>query len=134
MYSESRCWRAKTGMCARLRPNLLASARSDRGSAERPRGVATSGVSAVAAAGRRPHDVVSRFFAPGSGIPEDPTTGSLHCILSPLFAAKLGRARLRFHQAYPGRGGDLDCELRGERVLIGGSAVTVAESRLRFDF
>jgi PhzF family phenazine biosynthesis protein len=78
-----------------------------------------------------PYDVVSRFFAPGSGIPEDPTTGSLHCILAPLFADKLGRARLAFHQAYPGRGGDLVCELRGERVLIEGRAVTVAESRLR---
>ena len=88
------------------------------------------GVSALAAPGQA-FDVVSRFFAPGSGIPEDPTTGSLHCTLMPLFAEKLGRSRLRFHQAYPGRGGDLTCELRGERVLIEGRAVTVAESRLR---
>jgi PhzF family phenazine biosynthesis protein len=88
------------------------------------------GVSALAASGA-PYDVVSRFFAPGSGIPEDPATGSLHCILAPLFAEKLGRARLAFHQAYPGRGGDLVCEARGERVLIEGRAVTVAESRLR---
>jgi PhzF family phenazine biosynthesis protein len=77
------------------------------------------------------YDVVDRFFAPGSGIPEDPTTGSLHCILAPLYAEKLGRARVTFHQAYPGRGGDLDCEMRGDRVLIGGRAVTVVESRLR---
>jgi PhzF family phenazine biosynthesis protein len=76
-------------------------------------------------------DVVSRFFAPGSGIAEDPTTGSLHCSLAPLFAGKLGRPRLAFHQAYPGRGGDLVCEVRGERVWIEGAAVTVAESRLR---
>lgn len=88
------------------------------------------GFSALAAPGQS-YDVVSRFFAPGSGIPEDPTTGGLHCTLMPLFAEKLGRQRLRFHQAYPGRGGDLTCELRGERVLIGGRAVTVAESRLR---
>ena len=78
-----------------------------------------------------PYDVVDRFFAPGSGIPEDPATGSLHCLLAPLYAAKLGRARLRFHQAYPGRGGDLDCEHRGDRVLLRGQAVTVIESRLR---
>lgn len=78
-----------------------------------------------------PYDVVSRFFAPGSGIPEDPTTGSLHCILSPLYAEKLGRRTLRFHQAYPGRGGDLECEHRGERVLLRGQAVTVVEGRLR---
>jgi predicted PhzF superfamily epimerase YddE/YHI9 len=77
--------------------------------------------------------VVSRFFAPGSGIAEDPTTGSLHCILAPLFAHKLGRARLGFHQAYPGRGGDLVCEVRGERVLIEGRAVSLIESRLRLD-
>jgi PhzF family phenazine biosynthesis protein len=87
------------------------------------------GVAAPAAGGG--HDVVDRFFAPGSGIPEDPTTGSLHCILAPLFAERLGRARLRFHQAYPGRGGDLVCEARGERVLLGGHAITVLESRLR---
>lgn len=78
-----------------------------------------------------PYEVVSRFFAPGSGIPEDPATGSAHCILAPLYAEKLGRARNRFHQAYPGRGGDLDCELKGDRVILRGAAVTVVESRLR---
>lgn len=88
------------------------------------------GVAALADPGK-PYDVVSRFFAPGSGIPEDPATGSLHCILSPLFADKLGRARVTFHQAYPGRGGDLDCEVRGDRVLLRGRGVTVLESRLR---
>jgi PhzF family phenazine biosynthesis protein len=88
------------------------------------------GVAAIADAGR-PYDVVDRFFAPGSGIPEDPATGSLHCILSPLFSARMGRASLKFHQAYPGRGGDLECEHRGERVLIRGHATTVVEGRLR---
>ena len=88
------------------------------------------GVAALADPGRA-YDVVDRFFAPGSGIAEDPATGSLHCILAPLFAEKLGRPRVRFHQAYPGRGGDLDCEHRGERVLLRGGAVTVADSRLR---
>jgi PhzF family phenazine biosynthesis protein len=88
------------------------------------------GVAAVAAAGAT-YDVVSRFFAPGSGIPEDPATGSFHCILAPLFAHKLGRPRLSFHQAYPGRGGDLVCEARRDRVWIEGEAVTVVASRLR---
>ena len=78
-----------------------------------------------------PYDVVSRFFAPGSGISEDPATGSAHCLLSPLFSGKLGRARLKFHQAYPGRGGDIEAEHRGERVLLGGRAVTVLEGCLR---
>lgn len=78
-----------------------------------------------------PYNVVSRFFAPGSGIAEDPATGSAHCILAPLFSERLGKARLRYHQAYPGRGGDLECEVRGDRVLLVGGAVTVIESRLR---
>jgi PhzF family phenazine biosynthesis protein len=90
------------------------------------------GVAALADTGR-PYDVVDRFFAPGSGIPEDPTTGSLHCILTPLFADKLGRPNVTFHQAYPGRGGDLDCEHRGDRVLLRGQGVTVIESRLRIE-
>ncbi|WP_333588145.1 PhzF family phenazine biosynthesis protein [Phenylobacterium sp.] len=88
------------------------------------------GLSALAAPGGD-HQVVSRFFAPGSGIAEDPATGSLHCILAPLFAEKLGRPRLAFHQAYPGRGGDLDCEVVGDRVLLRGRAVTVIESQLK---
>lgn len=77
-----------------------------------------------------PH-VVSRFFAPGSGITEDPVTGSLHCILSPLFSALTGSATLHFHQAYPGRGGDVFCTLAGDRVLMEGQAVTVLQGMLR---
>ena len=94
------------------------------------RGRGNLGVAALASPGT-PYDVVSRFFAPGSGIDEDPATGSLHCILSPLFSAKLSRATLRLHQAYPGRGGDLECEAKAERVLLRGGAVTVQEGRLR---
>ena len=88
------------------------------------------GVVALADPGK-PYDVVSRFFAPGSGIPEDPATGSWHCIIAPLMADKLGRQPLKYHQAYPGRGGDLECEVRGDRVLLRGQAVTVIESNLR---
>jgi PhzF family phenazine biosynthesis protein len=93
-------------------------------------GAGMVGVTALADPGK-PYDVVSRFFAPGAGIPEDPATGSLHCLLSPLFNAKLGRATLRFHQACPGRGGDLECEHAGDRVLLRGAAATVLEGRLR---
>jgi PhzF family phenazine biosynthesis protein len=78
-----------------------------------------------------PHDMVSRFFAPGSGIAEDPATGSAHCILSPLFTIKRGRAKGQFFQAYPGRGGDIECELIGDRVMLRGQAVTVLEGVLR---
>jgi PhzF family phenazine biosynthesis protein len=77
------------------------------------------------------YDVIDRFFAPGSGIAEDPATGSAHCILAPLYADKLGRATIRFHQAFPGRGGDITTELRGDRVMLMGAAVTVVESTLR---
>lgn len=76
-------------------------------------------------------DVVSRFFAPGSGINEDPATGSAHCIIAPLFSGRLGRAHLRCHQSFPDRGGDIETELKGERVLLRGRAITVIESRLR---
>jgi len=110
-----------------LKPDLVALEKIS-GAATGGRG--NVGVAALAAPGGA-HDVIDRFFAPGSGIPEDPTTGSLHCILAPLFAEKLGRATVRFHQAYPGRGGDLECVVQGERVLIRGAAVTVAESVLR---
>ncbi len=107
----------------------------DLSALEKIAGEATGGrgnlsVAALADAGA-PYDVVSRFFAPGSGIPEDPATGSAHCILSPLWSAKLKRNVLTFHQAYPGRGGDLECELRGDRVLLRGQAVTVVEGVLR---
>jgi PhzF family phenazine biosynthesis protein len=76
-------------------------------------------------------DVVDRFFAPGSGIPEDPATGSAHCILAPLYAGKLGRPVVRFFQAYPGRGAEIETELRGDRVRLRGRAVTFAEARIR---
>jgi PhzF family phenazine biosynthesis protein len=77
------------------------------------------------------YDVVSRFFAPGFGIPEDPATGSSHCILSPMFSDKLERDHLRFHQAYPGRGGDLATQRIGPRVILAGLAVTVMDGVLR---
>ena len=76
-------------------------------------------------------DVIDRFFAPGCGVDEDPATGSAHCILGPLYADRLGRATVRFHQAFPGRGGDIETEAKGDRVLLRGRAVTVVESRLR---
>lgn len=76
-------------------------------------------------------DVVDRFFAPGCGVDEDPATGSAHCILGPLYADKLGRSTVRFRQVFPGRGGDIEAEARGDRVLLRGQAVTVIESRLR---
>jgi PhzF family phenazine biosynthesis protein len=76
-------------------------------------------------------DVVDRFFAPGSGVAEDPATGSAHCIVGPLYADKLGRDRVSFFQAYPGRGGDFETERREDRVLLRGQGFTTIESVLR---
>ena len=64
-------------------------------------------------------DFVSRFFAPQSGVAEDPVTGSAHCALTPYWSARLGKTRLTARQISP-RGGDLLVEDRGERTLISG--------------
>lgn len=69
-------------------------------------------------------DVVSRFFAPGAGIPEDPVTGAAHCVLGPYWAARLGRDTLACEQASP-RGGRLGVRVAGGRVHLTGRAVTV---------
>ncbi len=74
-------------------------------------------------------DVVSRVFVPGAGIDEDSVTGSAHAALTPLWAARLGRASFTAHQA-SARGGDLTCRLDGDRVWLGGHCVTVAEGTL----
>jgi PhzF family phenazine biosynthesis protein len=69
-------------------------------------------------------DFLSRFFAPAVGVDEDPVTGSAHCGLSPYWAAKLGRNELTGYQA-SARGGLVKTILQGDKVLLGGQAVTV---------
>jgi predicted PhzF superfamily epimerase YddE/YHI9 len=66
-------------------------------------------------------DFASRFFAPGVGVAEDPVTGSAHCTLIPYWAEKLGKNELYARQV-SSRGGELFCELAGDRVKIGGNA------------
>jgi predicted PhzF superfamily epimerase YddE/YHI9 len=73
----------------------------------------------IATARGRDCDFVSRFFAPGAGVPEDPVTGSAHCSLIPYWAAKLGKNTLRARQIST-RGGELFCQLKGDRVEIAG--------------
>jgi predicted PhzF superfamily epimerase YddE/YHI9 len=68
-------------------------------------------------------DFVSRFFAPASGIDEDPVTGSAHCALGPYWAERLGKASLVAYQA-SARGGVVRVRVDGERVQLGGQAVT----------
>ncbi len=67
-------------------------------------------------------DFVSRMFAPRIGIPEDPVTGAIHCSLIPYWAEQLGKTKL-FARQVSARGGELFCELAGDRVKIGGHAV-----------
>jgi len=74
-------------------------------------------------------DFVSRFFAPAVGVPEDPVTGSAHCTLVPYWAARLGRTSLRARQISP-RGGELWCELAGDRVRMSGHAVLYLEGTI----
>ncbi len=66
-----------------------------------------------------PYDFVSRFFAPGVGVPEDPVTGSMHATLTPFWAKRLGKKALRAYQASP-RGGDLRCTDEGDKVVLSG--------------
>jgi PhzF family phenazine biosynthesis protein len=74
-------------------------------------------------------DFVSRFFAPGAGIPEDPVTGSAHCNLIPYWAEKLGKNKLHAYQL-SSRHGEIWCELQGDRVLITGNAVTYLKGEI----
>ncbi len=67
-------------------------------------------------------DFVSRFFAPSKGVPEDPVTGSAHCTLIPYWSKRLGKTTLKARQVSR-RGGELECEDRGDRVRISGRAV-----------
>ncbi len=68
-------------------------------------------------------DFVSRFFAPQIGIPEDPVTGAAHSELTPYWAQRLGKTSFEARQVSP-RGGKLSCQLRGNRVILSGKAVT----------
>lgn len=102
----------------RLAPNLDALARVD-----------ARGVIVTSRADKGTYDFVSRFFAPQSGVPEDPVTGSAHCALTPYWSAKLGKKELVAYQASP-RGGELRLRLEGDRVRLGGQAVTVLRGEL----
>lgn len=74
-------------------------------------------------------DATSRFFAPGSGIDEDPATGSWHTMLARILAEHFGRPEARCYQAYPGRGAWVDVCLEADRCKLTGTAVTVIEGR-----
>lgn len=95
---------------AALRPDFSLLSRLDR-----------RGLIVTAPSGR--HDFVTRFFAPALGVPEDPVTGSAFTQLAPYWSRRLGKQRLQARQI-SARGGDVVCELSGDRVLISGTALT----------
>ncbi len=85
--------------------------------------IQATGIIVTAAAESAAADFVSRYFAPGCGVPEDPVTGSAHCTLMPYWSKHLGRKNLTALQLSK-RGGVLRCEDRGEMIVIEGMAVT----------
>lgn len=87
------------------------------------------GVIVTARGATREFDFVSRFFAPGSGVDEDPVTGSAHTALGPYWGEKLGGTEFTAFQA-SARGGVVRVRLNGERVILGGQAVTVMTGQL----
>lgn len=91
--------------------------------------ISARGFIVTSAAENRDYDFVSRFFAPGAGIKEDPVTGSAHCCLAPFWSARLGRDILTGYQA-SSRGGIVRTRVAGDRVMLGGQAVTVMRGTL----
>ena len=87
------------------------------------------GMIATARASSPGFDFVSRFFAPRVGVNEDPVCGSAHCCLGPYWGERLGKTDLVAYQASP-RGGVVRVGLRGDRVALGGKAVTVLRGSL----
>ncbi len=89
----------------------------------------TKGSNVIVSAPGRNHDFVSRFFAPADGIDEDPVTGSAHCILTPYWSKRLKKDSLQARQISK-RGGELLCQLSGDRVLITGQAHLYSEATI----
>src|SRR2546426_329898 len=104
-----------------LQPDLTALAR-----------VEARGVMVTSRASSDGFDFVSRFFAPRTGVPEDPVTGSAHCALGPYWSERLKKKDLLAYQA-SARGGVLRVRPAGDRVILGGQAVTVLRAELAAD-
>ncbi len=112
------CWKARDYMVTYAHRDEVAALQPDFAWMTK-----LAAVGIIATAPGRGEDFVSRFFAPRSGILEDPVTGSAHCTLVPHWAGLLGKSKLHARQISP-RGGEVFCELRGDRVRLGGRAKT----------
>jgi PhzF family phenazine biosynthesis protein len=99
---------------------------------ERLARIPVRGVSVTSRSRHPAFDFVSRFFGPASGIPEDPVTGSAHCCLGPYWGERLGKTDLVARQL-SARGGVVHVGLRGDRVLLGGGAITMLRGELPSD-
>jgi len=95
----------------------------------RLRTIPVRGVMVTSRSSNPDYDFVSRFFAPGSGVDEDPVTGSSHCCLTPYWSSRLGKNEMTAFQASK-RGGVVRVRLAGDRVKLGGRAVTVLRGTL----
>ncbi|MCK9782074.1 PhzF family phenazine biosynthesis protein [Proteus columbae] len=85
----------------------------------------------ITAKGHAPFDFISRFFAPVKGVNEDPVTGTSHCVLAPIWGDKLNKTRLQARQVSK-RGGNIDCVLKGDRVLLTGDAALFLIGKITF--
>jgi len=86
--------------------------------------ISARGIIVTSISESKEYDFVSRFFAPASGIDEDPVTGSAHSCLGPFWQKRLGKSRLKAYQA-SSRGGVVHVSVNGDRVMLGGNAVIV---------
>lgn len=93
------------------------------------RALPVRGVIATSRSDSAEFDFISRFFAPSVGVDEDPATGSAHCTLGPYWQRRLGKDEFTAYQASP-RGGVVRVSVRGERVGLGGQAVTMLRGEL----
>lgn len=95
----------------------------------RLRAVPVRGVIVTSASDDQRFDFLSRFFGPAVGIDEDPVTGSAHCCLGPFWSERLGKTEMTAYQA-SARGGVVHVRVAGERIVLGGNAVTVLRGEL----
>lgn len=120
-------WRARDLLCVLDREEDVVNLRPDMRAIE-----ALDGEICIVTARSRQFDCVSRCFAPSCAVPEDPVTGSAHCLIVPYWAQRLGKTELTARQA-SARGGTLLCRLEGNRVFLAGRAALYAKSELYLD-